>query len=164
MKYAFMSALLGIFLAASTFGQQCEQEAWVHDDNPNGTKVRAAPSSSARVIEVFPKVIGTDDDIDLVLVGYRNGWLQIRMGGGNRRTGWIQATKVGVSVENPTGKPATLYALPRKSSRRLGTIPNDASEFDIVGFSCFGLKIRYKNISGWLAKDQICGNPRTTCP
>lgn len=153
-----------LLLGSHAFGQKCSHDAWVQDNDPNGTNVRAAPSLTAKVIQVFPSVEATGEDIDLTLVGYKNGWFEILLGGSGREKGWISARKVAISVENQTGKPATLYSSPSKSSRKAGKIPNDAADFELIGFDCFGLKIKYRRIVGWLSKDDMCGNPRTTCP
>lgn len=164
------SIFLMIFiLCANVFAQKqrCSIDAWVQDDDPQGTNVRNAPNLKGKIIETFPSVAVTGEDIDLTLIGYQNGWLKIELSGDKKngfKTGWISAKKVAVAIESGTLKPAKLYAFPKRSSRRIGTIPNDASVFEIVGFDCFGLKIKYKDISGWLSKDELCGNPRTTCP
>lgn len=76
--------------------------------------------------------------------------------------GWIEAERVTARVWSSDGKAAVLYSLPKLSSKKIGTIPNKTL-LSIIGFDCFGLKVKYKGKIGWLSRNNICGNPFTLC-
>ena len=148
---------------------QCTHSGWVQDKDKNGTNVRAAPSSNAKMVKVFPFPKEDGEQVIVNTIGYDNGWLKIRHAetvDGTQlldKAAWISAKMVKASVETKNSKPATLYAAPTRSSRKVGTIPNDTL-IDIGGFDCFGFKVTYKGRTGWLSSEDTCGNPVTTCP
>ncbi|HQU84833.1 MAG TPA: hypothetical protein PKY59_16970 [Pyrinomonadaceae bacterium] len=76
--------------------------------------------------------------------------------------GWIETERVTARVHSSNGEPANLYSTPNSSGKKIGKIP-DKTLLTIVGFDCFGLKIKYKNKTGWLTHEQICGDPFTLC-
>ncbi|HRH46354.1 MAG TPA: SH3 domain-containing protein [Pyrinomonadaceae bacterium] len=76
--------------------------------------------------------------------------------------GWIEAERVTAKVWSSDGKAAVLYSLPKLSGKKIGTIPNNTF-LTITGFDCFGLKVKYKGKTGWLSRNNICGNPFTFC-
>lgn len=173
MKKAIISAFVILsFAFPATFAQvpeRCVQYGWVKDNDPKGTNVRNAPSINGKVIEVIEPA---DEDIGestVDIIGYQNGWLKIKLydmfddGVKQSGTGWISAKKVTMSVETNDNQPAPLYAQPSRSSRKVGSIPI-YSDIEIVGYDCFGLKVSYKGTTGWLSRDDTCGNPLTTCP
>lgn len=164
---AFVSPILAQDTPA--VDEKCIREGWVTDKNPKGLSVRAKPSVTSDSVGKIP--FANDDDDNMVtveIIGYRNGWLRISRAITISDSvvfqgdGWIPANKVTANVQTPTGKPAPFYALPKLTSKRIGTIPADKF-IDIIGYDCFGLKIRYKGKTGWLPAKHICGNPVTTC-
>lgn len=142
---------------------------WVTDKDPKGTNVRERPGVKGNVIGKIPNARDDGEQAIVDVIGYSNGWLKIRLAESVDGTtffkgiGWISAKKVTSNVETNAGKPAALYSSPRKSSKRVGTIPNDTL-INIVGFDCFGFKVSYKGKTAWLSADDACGNPVTTCP
>jgi hypothetical protein len=171
MKRLFILATLQLALCFSVFAQDesCAHSGWVKDTDPMGTNIRDTPSLKGKVVGRTPKSTTDGEQAILEIIGYSNGWLKIRLSesvdGTNlfKGIGWISAKKVTANVETNTGKPASLYSLPKKSSKRTGTIPTDRM-IAIVGFDCFGFKVSYKGKTGWLSADDTCGNPVTTCP
>lgn len=95
-------------------------------------------------------------------------WIKIRMAtdlSGKilfQGNGWIPSERVTAKVQSPAGKAVALYSQPRKSSKKVGTIP-DKTLLTIIGFDCFGLKVKYRKKTGWLAAENICGDPVNTC-
>lgn len=171
MKYLLFTAILLSFFGLSVFAQadECVQYGWVEDKDPNGTNVRDAPGLKGKIIGNIPFAKQAGDEGTVEIIGYSNGWLKIRLSENVdgveyfKGIGWISAKKVTSNVETNTGKPATLYSLPKKKSKKVGTIPNDTA-ITIVGVDCFGFKISYKGKTGWLSAEDYCGNPVTTCP
>lgn len=168
-KIAILKVLLFTFCSAAfAQGDRCVHNGWVEDKDPKGTNVRDAPSLNGKIIGSIPHAKTDGEQAMLEIIGYSNGWLKIRLAESVdgvtffNGTGWISAKKVTVNVETNTAKPATLYTLPRRSSKKVGTVPSDTL-LRIVGFDCFGFKVIYKGKAGWLSADDTCGNPVTTC-
>jgi len=147
----------------------CTHSGWVQDKDKNGTNVRATPSPNGKIVKVFPFPKEDGEQVIVNTIGYNRGWLKIRFAetvGGTQlldRVAWISGDMVTASVETKNNKPATLYAGPTRKSRKVGTIPNDTL-IAIAGFDCFGFSVSYKGKTGWLSRDDTCGNPVTTCP
>lgn len=147
---------------------KCVSEVWIEDKDPKGTNVRDAPSIKGKIIDVFERETENEPEGSIYILGYSNGWVKVLLKEGgdtnpNRdKTGWISAKLVTANVQTKTGKPAVLYSSPQHSSKKIGKIPSE-NLIKIVGFGCFGFKIEYKGILGWISNDDVCGNPLTTC-
>ena len=171
MRHIFILATLLCVFCFPAFAQEdsCVHSGWVTDKDPKGTNIRDTASSKRKAVGKIPKATTDGEQAILEIIGYSNGWLKIRLAESVDGTtffkgiGWISAKKVNANVETNTGKPAALYALPKRSGRKVGTIANDTL-INIVGFDCFGFKVVYKGKTGWLSADDTCGNPVTTCP
>ncbi len=165
-SFIFLIFIFSVSSPAQTTG--CVQYGWVEDKDPNGTNVRDQPGLKGKVLSVLPFPKNEDETVTVEITGYSNGWLKIRLAeNGNGKlfegTGWISAKMVRARVETNTSTSATLYTLPKNTSKKAGTIP-DQENITIVGVSCFGFKVTYNGKTGWLASDDFCGNPLTTCP
>lgn len=171
MKRTILCSIVYALAAISGPAQdkQCPLGAWVADKDKNGTNVRATPSARGAIVKLFPFAKDEGEEVMVDVVGFENGWLKIRsadtVDGTSLLTepAWISAKLVTANVETNTGKPATLYATPSRKARKVGTIPSDTL-IAIAGFDCFGFKVTYKGTTGWLSREDICGNPVTTCP
>jgi hypothetical protein len=182
MKKAIIVMLIFLFGGASAaFGQKpkpsakktvpvgCVHRVWVEDPDPAPTNIRDAPGLNGKVIDQIADAVEPEDEVMLDVIGYSNGWLKISFdegddsGGTAEKFGWISAKKVAFAIETNDSKPAPLYARPTRSGKKIGTVPLDA-HFLIVGYDCFGFKIAYQGKTGWIAADDMCGNPLTTCP
>jgi hypothetical protein len=167
----FLSLFLLAAAANASLAQDagCSLSGWVQDNDKKGTNVRATPMVTGKAVSVFPFPSDDGEQVIVEIIGYKNGWLKIRSAetvDGTEllnKVAWISAKKVTASVETKNNKPATLYAGPTRKSRKIGTIPNETL-ISIAGFDCFGFKVSYKGKTGWLLKDNVCGNPVTTCP
>ena len=77
--------------------------------------------------------------------------------------GWISAKMVETGIQAQGGmKPATLYGQAKSTSRKLGTIPSEAT-LKISGFSCGWVKISNRRKTGWVKTSDMRGSPVTTC-
>jgi hypothetical protein len=76
--------------------------------------------------------------------------------------GWIESERVTAKVSTADKQAAVMYSQPRSTSRKVGTIP-DQTSLTIIGFDCFGLKVKYNGRSGWLETKNICGDPQGHC-
>ena len=156
-------------ISAQTDEVSCSIQAYVTDKDPKGLNIRDKPSVNGKIIG---KLKYSEDDGNLVMVtiiGYSNGWVKISqaetVSGENQFSGegWVSAKMVSTRTERADQKPLKIYAKPNIKSKTVGTMPNDI-QVKIVGFDCFGLKVTYKKMTGWIPKDDLCGNPVTTCP
>jgi hypothetical protein len=171
--FILLIAICGVqSIIAQTEEPNCAISAYVIDKDPNGLNIRDKPGVDGKIIGKL-KYAEDDDNIVVVnIIGYENGWVKISGGEtivGEEQfngIGWVSAKMVTTRTERPDGnsnKSVTFYAQPKSSSKKVGTIPSD-TEVQIAGFDCFGLKITFKNKTGWLSSDDLCGNPVTTCP
>jgi hypothetical protein len=171
-------ALLAAALPLTAVGQ-CSIGAWVEDlELPKATtKVHQKPSLTSRALAEIPFAGDKDGDQAIVKVTgysparvnrYASGWVRIKeattVDGKElfKGDGWIPAGRVRTNVQTPTNKAAVVYNSPSKKAARAGAIPTD-SIVEIVGFNCFGFKVRHKQRVGWLPREHSCGNPVTTC-
>jgi hypothetical protein len=161
-------------LTLSIFAQsdECAIKAWVEDKElEKDIFIHDKPDTLAKIIGEIPVASEDGEEIIVEIIGYSTGWLKIRKAVTIEDKiifegkGWIRAGRVSANVQRPDGnskKGAILYAQAKKSSKTVGTIPSETL-IDIIGFDCFGLKVKYKGKIGWIQKDHICGNPVTTC-
>lgn len=175
MAIIFSIFIIGLIavtnISAQTVESDCSFSAWVTDKDVNGLNVRDKAGVDGKIIGKL-KFAKDDDNIVIVnIIGYSNGWVKINRAetvGGEEQfsdIGWVSAKMVAVRTEQHNGssdKPLSLYAKPKTSGKKIGTIPNE-EDVEIVGFDCFGFKVKHKNKTGWLSADDMCGNPVTTC-
>jgi uncharacterized protein YgiM (DUF1202 family) len=171
----FIAVIILMALAVSVPAQEanCSFDAWVSHKDTNGLNVRSGPGPKSKIVGKLKHDDGDDDKIVTVVVaGYQNGWVKISMAstvGGDtlfEGEGWITAKAVKFRTERTDGNSAKrviLYSRASKSSGVAARIPDEAA-VRIIGFSCFGPKVSYAGKSGWLSRDDLCGNPVTTCP
>lgn len=175
IKIILIAVLIGGFgLAANaqTVDEKCAIQAWIGEGKFNKyIFIHATPSPSSKVVGEIPDMGDEEVEPTVEIIGYSNGWLKIRKAYNSEfetvfeGTGWIPAERVTTRAQRLDGnlkKGVTLYAKPSSSSKKLGTVPNE-KYVKIIGFDCFGLKVKYKNKTGWVRSDQLCGNPVTTC-
>jgi hypothetical protein len=164
----FVFVIAAALPAAAT--AQCSLNAWIEDEIlPKETMVRERPDSGSKRIGEIPYAKADDAEESMIEVtGYSKGWLRISSATTIDGTeifkgeGWIPAQRVRTNVQTPTNKAAPIYVAPSKKSKRAGTLASD-SMVEIVGFNCFGFKVRSKGKTGWLPRESSCGNPVTTC-
>lgn len=174
MKKIIILGLIVFLFGLSTVSAQRPKDdhsigAWVEDTElEKDIFIRDKPSGFGKMLGEIPSVMGGGDKVIVGIIGYSKGWLRIQTAIKKDDTiifdgdGWIKANRVNAAVYSRNGKAATFYSLAKLKSKKVGTIPNKAI-FEIIGFSNFGLKIRYKEKTGWLSRDNICGNPFTLC-
>lgn len=175
----FFAILLAAALPPAATAQ-CSLDAWVEDSElPKATtKVHKSPNLTSKELADIPFAGEEDGDQAMLRVTgystarvdkYWTGWLRISeattVDGKElfKGDGWIPVNRVRTNVQTPTNKAAAIYATPSKKAKRSGTIPTE-SMVEIVGFNCFGFKVRSaKGKTGWLPRESSCGDPVTTC-
>lgn len=159
-------------LVAAAFPQKtyktCDIAAFVRDEDPNGLNVRDSPDKYGKVIK---RLMKGDAEISVEITrSAGNGWVEMTNAehgeGGDifKDKGWVFASMLGTGTRGYPNydAPSKLFSTPSKTSRSLTEI---ASEAELVVIDCAGkwAKVRYKQTTGWLAPENQCGSPFTTC-
>ncbi len=154
----------------------CAVNAVVGDSEiPRDIYIHKAPNSTSETLGEIPALAEVDEFPTVEIIGYSKGWMKTQKALTFKNEvifagiGWIPAKRIALyvrRVDGNTDKDVTIFALPKKSGKTIGTIPT-APDFnyvsDVVGFDCFGLKVTHKDKTGWISKENICGNSVTTC-
>lgn len=151
--------------AAAAPAVACKVEAYVVDKDPRGLNVRDAPGPAGKVVAVIP-LDGEGTTVNIA-ASSPNGWVQVTraetiMGAVvYEGKGWVSGNMLGVSTRGYGTKGVRLYAAARRG-KVVGTIPPE-DEVRVAGCSGDMMRVRYKNLAGWLEPDAQCPNPVTTC-
>lgn len=140
----------------------CKIYAYVIDKDPNGLNARRGAGTN---LGILGKIMPDENGVIVDVIGSSGSWLVIE----NVETidgekafdgkGWVFASMLGTSTR---GK-SKLYAAANTKSKVLATLP---TEEEVTILSCAGkwAKVKSGNRQGWLAPENQCGNPVTTCP
>lgn len=151
-------------VAGAAPASRCAISAYVTDNDPQGTNVRAAARPGASVVARIPG--GADAVVDIV--GYDKGWFRIatvEQVGDDDRTlyrgnGWIHGSVIGIDVANEDPR---LYSTPAKGSRVLAKLVADGSHVTLIGCRGPWAQVRFNGRVGWLSPGGQCSSPLTTC-
>ncbi len=159
-----------ILLAQRTPAKQvpCRFDAYIIDKDPQGLNVRSSPGSNQRVIAKIPT---NTEGVIATVSACQGDWVQISQAetiGGKAvfsgKKGWVYAPLLGTSTRGYGSKGGVfVYASPSSQSRKLGKIPA-TTQVKLLGGNGQWAFVEYKNLKGWLAPEEQCGNPVTTCP
>jgi uncharacterized protein YgiM (DUF1202 family) len=176
MKKIICAALtLAAFVSAiyppATFAavKACDINAYVMDNDPKGLNVRETPDKNGRILGSLVK--GEDEIMVEITATSGTGWLKFANAEGGasgdaifKGTGWVFATMLGTGTKGYPNydSPARLFATPSKKGKVLRQIP---AEDEVTILDCSGswAKVRYQGTTGWLAPENQCGSPFTTC-
>lgn len=147
--------------------QQCSASAFVADTDPAGLNVRAAASGEAAVIDTLP----TDGPVEVTLVAAANGWLKLDVAWSLQQQeleepGWVYAPLLGVTTRSGTSDTADgvpLRSTPDTSADITASLPQ-FTEVSLVSCSGDWLQVEADSTVGWLAAENQCSSPVTTCP
>jgi SH3-like domain-containing protein len=144
-------------------GVACDISAMLEDPDPNGTNVRAAPSTGSRVLRVIP----VNDAAVASIRGQRGTWFRVASITDEvegealfRGDGWVHSSLLGLRVANGDTR---LFAAPNRRSRVLRTLEAEETPITLIGCSGQWAKVRAEGREGWLAPSGQCSNPLTTC-
>ncbi|MEB3180589.1 MAG: SH3 domain-containing protein [Nostocaceae cyanobacterium] len=143
--------------------RNCQFSAYVNDKDPKGLNVRYAPGSNQRVIAKLPR----KDAIFVEIIACEGEWVQISKAESNdkvefRGKGWVYAPLLGISTRGYGTNGVFLYASASTNSKKLTRIPADMA-VKLLGGDGAWVFVKYQNLRGWLAPDDQCPNPLTTC-
>lgn len=140
----------------------CKIYAYVIDKDPNGLNVRKGAGTN---FEVLGKIIPDENGVIVDVIGSTGNWVMfedaetIESEKAFDGKGWVFASMLGTSTR---GK-SKLYASANAKSKVLATLP---TEEEVTILSCAGewAKVKSGKRQGWLAPENQCGSPVTTCP
>lgn len=131
-------------------------------DSPNGQR-----------IQTFRHNLKDEDLIVLAIKGKQAGFFKISVSyalSGYIKDGWIKiGTPIGVFSRDYTGKGLVFYSAADKTSKTVLTMKDYTKIFfKATDCSSYGwLRVRFKHNGsfheGWIAKEDQCDNPYTTC-
>jgi len=165
-------AIALLALVSTAFPQKafksCDVSGYVLDKDPNGLNVRQTPGKDGKIVS---RLVAGSSDITLDIIGTNGGgWVKITNawhgddGDVFKGTGWVFATMLATGTKGYPNydAPVKLYSSASKKSKSLLEVP---SEQEVVVIDCDGkwAKVRYLKTVGWLAPENQCGNPFTTC-
>lgn len=143
----------------------CDVEAYVVDPDPKGLNVRDTPGVGGKVVAVIPADV--DGTVVHIVASSPNGWVQINraetIGGAVvfDKKGWVSGNMLGTSTRGYGTKGVKLRGEP-KAGKVVGTIPPEA-EVKVAGCAGDKIKVKYRNLNGFLDLDDQCPNPVTLC-
>lgn len=168
-KIIFLLGFLAFALPVNSFSQKlekpktiCSITAYVIDKDPKGLNVRSGAGTNFAAVG---KIMPDEDGVMLEITGVSGSWMMIEsievLSGAENfsGTGWVFASMLGTSTRGVS----KLFSTPSLKAKSNGTIPTEA---EVVITGCLGdwAKVKYGAKQGWLAPDNQCGTPVTTCP
>ena len=164
LRATAMVLIVGAASPALADPPRCDFTAATGDAKYTATNVRAAPSSSAKVL----MTIDSAAPVEVHVIGREGNWYRVdRIDDAeqdkplHRGAAWVHASQLVLSV---AGGDHRLYARPTKASGQLMRLTPDGNALDI--HDCQGRWVKVlvdgKTV-GWMAPDAQCSNPMTTC-
>ena len=144
----------------------CDVDAYVVDPDPKGLNVRDAPGVGGKVVATIP--LDEEGTTVHIIASDANGWVQIDraetiMGAVvfDKKKGWVSGNMLGIATRGYDGKGVRLYARPH-ARKATGKLPSEA-EVRVAGCEGDWMRVKHKSASGWLAPEDQCSSPVTTC-
>jgi len=167
VTFLLFPTVFAVLASGQKTGGRCSINAWIEDaELPKiDSSIRSGPSKKSRSLLEVPFAGDGDEPVAVEIIGSSGGYLKIRKASTSNGSvtfsgvGWVLARRVSVFVDSTNGRSSKLYAAPNATSRKVSEVNHGTLlNFSIVGFSCFGLRVQHEDRTGWLAKDEICGN------
>jgi len=135
-------------------------EAYTHDSD-EFSNIRESPGG----VVILKINTSYDEGCVVNIIDFEDGWFKIdtisALSGYEVTNfqGWIHSSIIGASttydlnlVDQPNGK------------EKVGTIKGENGHtFKIIDVHCEWIKIKFKNLAGWVKSEKICGSPVTNC-
>jgi hypothetical protein len=143
----------------------CDVQAYVVDPDPKGLNVRDAPGVNGKVVAVIP--LDGDGTTVHLISSSPNGWVQIDRAetvGGEvvfDKKGWVSGNMLATDTRGYGTKGVKLRG-EGKAGKVVGTIPPEM-QVRVAGCAGDRVKVRYKNLVGFLDPEDQCPSPVTLC-
>jgi SH3-like domain-containing protein len=145
--------------------QACQIYAYVIDKDPQGLNVRANPNTNGQILTKLPT---TTEAVLVDIIASQGNWVAINKAeDASGKTifqgkGWVYASKLGTTTRGYNRKTVDVYSRPDRGRRPVGTIPSNTG-VKLLGCQGKWAFVGYQKVQGWLAVDDQCGTPLTTC-
>lgn len=144
--------------------QTCEISAYVIDKDSKGLNVRSGPGSSYKIMGNLPT---NTAGVIVELTAFLGDWVQLTKAQSPEKvefqgTGWVYAQLLGTSTRGYGSGGVSVYASANPQSDTVGRIPA-ATSVKLLGCARSWAFVEYEKIKGWIAPDDQCSNPLTTC-
>ena len=183
LPIAALAATLSLQAQATgptALANRCTLQAYVSDNDPGGTNVRAAPDAGSRVVARLYRHAeeGEDYGAQISIVEMRDGWARIDRawfadyGSGGKAlfkgSGWVSARLIGIAANANAlrNAPATDAPVILKLTGK-GWGPDSVAISQLIDCRGDFAKIAVRTPDGHQATgwaDHMCGNQVTTCP
>jgi len=143
----------------------CQIYAYVIDKDPQGLNVRTKPSTSGEILGKLPT---NTDGVLVDIIASQGNWVAINKAENAegkvvfQGKGWVYTSKLGTSTRGYDKKKVSVYSRPDTGRKEVGTIPS-STQVTLLGCQGKWAFVGYKKLQGWLAVDDQCGTPLTTC-
>src|SRR5919205_1069302 len=143
----------------------CDVEAYVVDRDPKGMNVRDAAGVGGKGFAVIPP--DEDGAVVHLVASAPNGWVQIdraeKIDGTVvlDRKGWVSGNMLATETRGYGTRGVRLRG-EGSAAKLIGMIPPE-TEVRVAGCAGKRMKVKYKNLSGWLEREDQCPNPVTLC-
>ncbi|HEY9606941.1 MAG TPA: SH3 domain-containing protein [Allocoleopsis sp.] len=143
----------------------CQISAYVTDKDPKGLNVRSGPGSNYAIVGNLP----TNTEGVIVEVSASQGdWVQVTKAESPNKvefqgTGWVYAPLLGTSTRGYGSGGVSVYPSANTQGTPIGRIPASTGVKLLSCEQSWAL-VEHESVKGWIAPDDQCGNPLTTCP
>ena len=174
-RFLVSTILFAAFLCASSAfagdRTECKTHGYSIDTDPNGLNVRAGPGPKHKIIARLKRVKDAGHDIwpEFEITGSEGSWLRISnavqgLSGDTifHGNGWVHSSRVATVSKGYDSGFVTLRSEQGTSSNAVIKVPRE-TEIGIRGCDGGWVFGEYKNKLGWLAPQDQCGTPATTC-
>jgi len=144
--------------------QTCQISAYVVDKDPKGLNVRSGPGNSYKIIGNLPT---NTAGVIVDLKASQGHWVQLTKAESPEKvefqgTGWVYSQLLGTSTRGYGSGGVSVYTSANPQSSAVGRIPA-ATSVKLLGCDRSWAFVEYEKIRGWIAPDDQCSNPLTTC-
>lgn len=141
-------------------------DVYLNDPDLSGTNIRKSPKGE-KLTQIVKQ--GEDAEFFITVTESEAGWFKISaiedMEGKvemDYSSAWIYGGVLGVNTRNYGNQTINVYS-DANSTKIIGTITTETYGLSLVDLCGDWVRVRNKNVDGWVKKEWLCGNPLTTC-
>lgn len=141
-------------------------DVYLNDPDLSGTNIRKSPKGE-KLTQIVKQ--GEDAEFFITVTESEAGWFKISaiedMEGKvemDYSSAWIYGGVLGVNTRNYGNQTINVYSN-ANSTKIIGTITSETYGLSLVDLCGDWVRVRNKNVDGWVKKEWLCGNPLTTC-
>lgn len=141
-------------------------DVYLNDPDLSGTNIRKSPKGE-KLTQIVKQ--GEDAEFFITVTESKAGWFKIStiedMEGKvemDYSSAWIYGGVLGVNTRNYGNQTINVYSN-ANSTKIIGTITSETYGLSLVDLCGDWVRVRNKNVDGWVKKEWLCGNPLTTC-